>query len=188
MSSYLPDSYKGLQAYFGAAPRSSSTSTSARERRNETAIAATMEYCTTQVLNSPDPKNPGRMIFDADGAKQAAAGLFAAHGERLSKLPADQKKQAAAEIVARSRLQERLRQPEMSAMDHVKSWVGQYDRPADNNQLPDLSGARGLRRGATLIPGNNTNDRLIETKDGRRYNAGLLSDAEAKVLRDEGVR
>ena len=139
-------------------------------------------------FNSPDPKNPGRMIFDADGAKQAAAGLFAAHGERLSKLPADQKKQAAAEIVARSRLQERLRQPEMSAMDHVKSWVGQYDRPADNNQLPDLSGARGLRRGATLIPGNNTNDRLIETKDGRRYNAGLLSDAEAKVLRDEGVR
>lgn len=74
MSSYLPDGYKGLQAYFGAAPRSSSTSTSARERRNETAIAATMEYCTTQVLNSPDPKIDSRYIVQA--ATFAEPGIY----------------------------------------------------------------------------------------------------------------
>lgn len=139
-------------------------------------------------FNVADPNNAGKTIFDENGAKRAAAALFAEHGEKLSGLPSDVKKKVGAEIVATQQLQDQLRQPEMSVMDHAANLVGMYKRPADNNALPDLRGAVPRRRGMTLIPGNNTNDTQLDLPDGTRYNAGLLTKEQQKVLRERGVK
>lgn len=140
-----------------------------------------------QRFNIPDPANPGKTIFDDAGAKRAAAQLYAEHGEKLDGLPPEKKKAFASEIIATQRLQDRLRRPEMGALDHVANVFGQYKRPADNEALPDLRGAKARRRGATLIPGNMTNDILLDLPDGRTYNAGELSAPETAVLRSRGV-
>lgn len=140
-----------------------------------------------QRFNIADPANPGKTIFDEAGAKRAAAQLYAEHGEKLDGLAPDKKKAFASEIIGTQRLQDRLRRPEMGAMDHVANWFGQYKRPADNEALPDLKGAKARRRGATLIPGNMTNDILLDLPDGRTYNAGELGVPEIGVLRSRGV-
>lgn len=133
-------------------------------------------------FNTVDPKDPNKTVFNADGAKRAAASMAGKYGDRLAGMSKADKLKAQGEITAEQDLTDRLRQPEKSFMDYAAGVIGQYQKPADNTSLPDLTGATPRRRGITFMSGRDQNDILLTTPGGVEYNAGQLTDAQIKVL------
>jgi hypothetical protein len=59
---FQPNAFRGFSAYFGGMSHEQSTSLSRREQSNEAAVQRVMEYCNTQISNSPDPTIDARYI------------------------------------------------------------------------------------------------------------------------------